>query len=283
MCVAGFQKVVGQVYPEGAAEIWNKNNPDDTINPGDVLVEVNGERVAHYDLTMLSALVKGPYESAVVLRMRSLKDDKEFEAELMRTFTVEKAEVEGSNVWLHGSVVDLASHGSVAPMSPSKQPKDATAPPVEEKREPKNEEEKYQMEHDERIMKIKSFGEKLTCPGFSIEPVGDKKTEGYGFMIGNVTKGSQAYEFGFRHGEVIEGINGVSVKGFDVKQVKSLLMDTAYTTVQVHTDKRIVPVTRDCDAEPTLFKARFFYCNTKESIVSSRSHSCSQPVLFIIG
>lgn len=31
-------------------------------------------------------------------------------------------------------------------------------------------------------------------------------------------------------------------------------MDAAYTSVQVHTDKRIVPVQRDCDAEPTLFK-----------------------------
>lgn len=49
------------------------------------------------------------------------------------------------------------------------------------------------------------YGEKLACPGFSIEAVAEgKDAQGFGYMIGNVTKGSQAYEYGFRHGEVIE-------------------------------------------------------------------------------
>ena len=97
--------------------------------------------------------------------------------------------------------------------------------------------------------------------------------EGFLYMIGNVTKGSQAHEFGFKHGEVyfpnpvrifflsrvpqrramwhlrclgraylrtcksillpycilliqvIEAIDGLSVRGWQEKKIKSLLMD----------------------------------------------------------
>merc|ERR1712216_739815 len=102
--------------------------------------------------------------------------------------------------------------GSPPPVgSPSR-----SAPPQEEKEEPKpkTEAEEHYFRHEAKITTMKSYGERLACPGFSIEPVTEDKQpqEGFKFMIGNVTKGSQAYEFGFRHGEVLEAIDGISVK-----------------------------------------------------------------------
>ena len=51
---------------------------------------------------------------------------------------------------------------------------------------------------------------------------------------------------------MVEAIDGVSMRGWEERKLKALLMGAAYTVVQIHTDKRIVPVQRDCDAEPTL-------------------------------
>ena len=81
----GMLKIVAEVFPEGAAAEWNSTSSDDQkIHPGDLLVEVNGERVANLDMHTLSTMVPGPVGSAVVLRLRSVTTNAEFEAELTR-------------------------------------------------------------------------------------------------------------------------------------------------------------------------------------------------------
>eukprot|EP00918_Siedleckia_nematoides_P050095 GHVU01109644.1.p1 GENE.GHVU01109644.1~~GHVU01109644.1.p1 ORF type:complete len:434 (-),score=61.83 GHVU01109644.1:264-1544(-) len=241
----GMLKIVAEVFSEGAAADWNSTAEEDKkIHPGDLLVEVNGERVAGLDMHTLSTMVPGPVGTPVILRLRSVKENKEFEVELVRQTPTAQL----------GWKPNYQGVGSPPPVSsPSR-----SAPPEEEKEEPKpkTEAEEHYFRHEAKITTMKFYGERLACPGFSIEPVTEDKQpqEGFKFMIGNVTKGSQAYEFGFRHGEVLEAIDGISVKDWEEKNIKSLLMDAAYTSVQVHTDKRIVPVNRDCDAEPTLFK-----------------------------
>jgi len=81
----GMLKIVAEVFAEGAAAEWNTTcKEEEKIHPGDLLVEVNGERVANIDMHTLSTMVPGPVGSAVVLRLRSVTSNQEFEAELTR-------------------------------------------------------------------------------------------------------------------------------------------------------------------------------------------------------
>mmetsp|Transcript_44894 Transcript_44894/g.37804 ORF Transcript_44894/g.37804 Transcript_44894/m.37804 type:complete len:441 (-) Transcript_44894:171-1493(-) len=245
----GMLKIVAEVFPEGAAANWNDVCDDnEKILAGDLLIEVNGERVAGMDMKTLAMLVPGPVDTPVILRLRSIKGNNEFEVELMRQVPHAAMGWRPSQASRVG--IGSAQPGSPAPGSPA--PRAATPPPEV----PRSADEDYYLQHNAKITTMKSYGERLACPGFSIEAVAEdtKAQEGMGFMIGNVTKGSQAYEFGFRHGEVIEAIDSISMKDWTEAKIKSLLMDAAYTSVQIHTDKRIVPIARDCDAEPTLFK-----------------------------
>ena len=54
------------------------------IHAGDLLVEVNGESVARCDMRMLSQMVPGPVGTPVVLRLRSVKGNQEFEVSAER-------------------------------------------------------------------------------------------------------------------------------------------------------------------------------------------------------
>ena len=73
-------KIVAEVFSEGAAADWNSTAEEDKkIHPGDLLVEVNGERVAGLDMHTLSTMVPGPVGTPVILRLRSVKENKEFE------------------------------------------------------------------------------------------------------------------------------------------------------------------------------------------------------------
>jgi len=76
----GMLKIVAEVFSEGAAADWNSTAEEDKkIHPGDLLVEVNGERVAGLDMHTLSTMVPGPVGTPVILRLRSVKENKEFE------------------------------------------------------------------------------------------------------------------------------------------------------------------------------------------------------------
>jgi len=190
-------KIVAEVFAEGAAAEWNAScGEDEKIHAGDLLVEVNGERVAGLNMQTLSTLVPGPVDTPVILRLRSVKGNNEFEAELIRQIP------QTSLGWRPPNPANAQGTGSAPPALPgSPAPRESIPPP----QEPTSPDEEYYLQHDAKITTMKSYGERLACPGFSIEAVPEDKNAqtGMGFMIGNVTKGSQAYEYGFRHGEVI--------------------------------------------------------------------------------
>ena len=81
----GMLKIVAEVFSEGAAAEWNSSAKDtEKIHAGDLLVEVNGESVARCDMRMLSQMVPGPVGTPVVLRLRSVKGNQEFEVSAER-------------------------------------------------------------------------------------------------------------------------------------------------------------------------------------------------------
>lgn len=198
----GMLKIVAEVFSEGAAADWNSTAEEDKkIHPGDLLVEVNGERVAGLDMHTLSTMVPGPVGTPVILRLRSVKENKEFEVSVTfaHACSVHTSHVlrdcEAANVPARASThtahlrdelrrrptcvqVELVRQtptaqlgwkpnyqgvGSPPPVSsPSR-----SAPPEEEKEEPKpkTEAEEHYFRHEAKITTMKSYGERLACPG----------------------------------------------------------------------------------------------------------------------
>ena len=76
----GMLKIVAEIFTEGAAADWNSTaSENEMIHPGDLLMEVNGEKVERISMHMLSTMVPGPVGTPVILRLRSVKRNNEFE------------------------------------------------------------------------------------------------------------------------------------------------------------------------------------------------------------
>jgi C-terminal processing protease CtpA/Prc len=76
----GMQKIVAEIFTEGAAADWNSTaSENQMIHSGDMLMEVNGEKVERISMQMLSTMVPGPVGTPVILRLRSVKRNNEFE------------------------------------------------------------------------------------------------------------------------------------------------------------------------------------------------------------
>ncbi|EKX33878.1 hypothetical protein GUITHDRAFT_147605 [Guillardia theta CCMP2712] len=202
---------VQKIFPDGPAATSG------LVSFNDVLIEVNGEKVSNWDIWTLSQKIPGPVDSPVLLRMKSASRNTEYDVEIIRKIIVKKSDDEN----------------------------------VEENKEDSKElDEKEILEaRMKEIIEMKKLGITIASPGFSIEPCPKEWFNGEktgSFVIGNVTKGSSAEKVGFTHGELIEEVDGKDVAGFSEDRIKGLLTDAIHSVVQIHTDKRVIPVVRDC-------------------------------------
>lgn len=213
------QVVVKKIFPGGPAEATG------LVKEGDMLTDVNGEDVVGKTLNELAETIPGPPETPISMGFMSKDTQQFYEVDMLRSMSGGPQVGQIKAVQPPGPVAPPDAPGSmnnrsVGPMAASVGPQ---SPPPQH----------------EPVKQPPPLGEATV--GFSFQ-----RDESGSVKVANITFGSNAQQLGFEGDEILERIDNKSIEAWEDESIKYALSGPFSTLVQVQTNKRTVPVSRDC-------------------------------------